>query len=134
MVTANRSVHLANCGSDTGNFIRSVIAYYPDDSQSNSGQPPQAVVNTSPGGGQLVTWEGNAISGLFGSSGVTFTSHIQSGAGSFPVGQFAGTGNNGRNFACFKDNNRQLWRTSQANACFSVYYCLDVRSINYRLA
>ncbi|KAH8908935.1 hypothetical protein BR93DRAFT_926055 [Coniochaeta sp. PMI_546] len=123
---AGEAVHLANCGSDTGSFIRSALFYYSDDSQSNSGNPPpsQNAANAN-GNGALVTWEGQAISGKF-ATGETFTSHIQAGAGGFAVGQFAGTGNNNeRQFVCFRDNNRQLFRTTPANACFSIYYCLD---------
>jgi len=110
--TGIRSVHLCNCGSDTGHFDTSVIAYYSDDSQSNSGNPPPGVVFTNPRTpyGTPVTWEGNPVSGYFGSSDVTFTSRIIAGAGLFSVGTYAGSGYNGRNFACFRDNNRELWR------------------------
>lgn len=120
-------MHLANCGSDTGHYIRSALFYYADDSQSNSGNPPPSQNGANANGnGALVTWEGQAISGSF-ATGEKFTSHIQAGAGGFSVGQFAGTGNNNeRQFVCFRDNERQLFRTTQANACFSIYYCLDV--------
>ncbi|KAK4062543.1 uncharacterized protein Triagg1_9913 [Trichoderma aggressivum f. europaeum] len=121
-VLAGEGVHLANCGNDVGTPITSVIVYYPDDSQS-TGEPLSQNIAFATNPERLVTWEGNSYTASF-SSGNTFTTHINS--GSFSVGQYAGTGNNQqRSFACFRDNNRQLWRATGAYACFSIYYCLD---------
>ncbi|KAH8129463.1 hypothetical protein ACSS6W_008207 [Trichoderma asperelloides] len=119
---AGEGVHLANCGPDVFSASTSVIAYYPDDSQSNSAPFSQNIAfATNPA--SLVTWEGNSYTASF-ATGNTFTTHIQ--AGSFGFGQYAGTGNNQqRQFACFRDNDRQLWRSTPAYACFSIYYCLD---------
>ncbi|PTB63056.1 hypothetical protein BBK36DRAFT_1127417 [Trichoderma citrinoviride] len=119
---AGEGVHLANCGPNVGSPITSVIAYYPDDSQSNVAPLSQNIAFASNPEG-VVTWEGQAHTASF-ATGNTFTSHINS--GSFSFGQYAGTGNNQqRQFACFRDNNRQLWRSTDAYACFSIYYCLD---------
>ncbi|KKP05380.1 hypothetical protein THAR02_02485 [Trichoderma harzianum] len=119
---AGEGVHLANCGPDVWSASVSVVAYYADDSQSNVAPFSQNIAfATNPA--RLVTWEGNSYTATFG-TGNTFTSHIQS--GSFSFGQYAGSGNNQqRQFACFRDNNRQLWRSTPAYACFSIYYCLD---------
>ncbi|KAJ4856341.1 hypothetical protein T069G_09709 [Trichoderma breve] len=119
---AGEGVHLANCGPNVGSPETSVIAYYPDDSQSNTEPLTQNVAfATNPE--RVVTWEGNSYTASF-ATGNTFTTHIQ--AGSFSFGQYAGSGNNQqRQFACFRDDNRQLWRASDAYACFSIYYCLD---------
>ncbi|EHK27505.1 uncharacterized protein TRIVIDRAFT_34247 [Trichoderma virens Gv29-8] len=119
---AGEGVHLANCGPNVGSPITSVIAYYPDDSKSNTAPLSQNIAfATNPE--RVVTWEGNSYTASF-ATGNTFTTHIQS--GSFSFGQYAGTGNNQqRQFVCFRDNNRQLWRASDAYACFSIYYCLD---------
>ncbi|KAL7783262.1 hypothetical protein V8C37DRAFT_397328 [Trichoderma ceciliae] len=120
--SAGEGVHLANCGPDVGSASVSLIAYYPDDSQSSSAPLSQNIAfATNPA--RLVTWEGASYTASF-ATGNTFTSHIQ--PGSFSFGQYAGTGNNQqRQFACFRDNNRQLWRSTAAYACFSIYYCLD---------
>jgi hypothetical protein len=115
-------VHLANCGPDAGSPETSVVVYYADDSQSNTEPFSQNIAFASSSQG-VVTWEGNSYTAHF-ATGNSFTSHINS--GSFGFQQYAGSGNNDqRQFACFRDNNRQLWRASQAYACFSIYYCLD---------
>lgn len=117
-----RGVHLANCGPDVNSAFTSVVAYYPDDSQSSAAPFSQNIAFASDSKG-LVTWEGNSYTASF-ATGNTFTTHIQ--GGSFGFGQYAGTGNNQqRQFVCFRDNNRQLWRSTPAYACFSIYYCLD---------
>ncbi|KAL6900017.1 hypothetical protein GGI43DRAFT_384193 [Trichoderma evansii] len=119
---AGEEVHLANCGPNIGSTYASVMAYYPDDSQANGPPLSQNIASPNPQS-QQVTWEGHSITGNF-ASGNSFTSNINS--GSFSPGQYAGSGHNDqRNFACFRDNNRQLWRASDAYACFSIYYCLD---------
>ncbi|KAM0473868.1 hypothetical protein ACHAPX_007916 [Trichoderma viride] len=119
---AGEGVHLANCGPDVNSAETSVIAYYADDSQSNTAPFSQNIAFASSSQG-LVTWEGNSYTARF-ATGNTFTTHIQ--GGSFSFGQYAGSGNNQqRQFACFRDNNRQLWRSTAAYACFSIYYCLD---------
>ncbi|KAL6793482.1 hypothetical protein GGI42DRAFT_150060 [Trichoderma sp. SZMC 28013] len=119
---AGEGVHLANCGPNVGSPETSVIVYYPDDSQSNT-EPLSQNIAFATNPERLVTWEGNSYTASF-ATGNTFTTHIQS--GSFSFGQYAGSGNNQqRQFACFRDNNRQLWRASDAYACFSIYYCLD---------
>ncbi|KAH6603585.1 hypothetical protein Trco_008360 [Trichoderma cornu-damae] len=119
---AGEGVHLANCGPNVNSPIASVVAYYPDDSQSNTAPLSQNVAfATDPA--RVVTWEGNSYTASF-ATGNTFTTHINS--GSFGFGQYAGTGNNQqRQFVCFRDNGRQLWRSTDAYACFSIYYCLD---------
>lgn len=122
VIFIHRGVHLANCGPDVNSAETSVIAYYPDDSQSNQAPASQNIAfATNPP--SLVTWEGNSYTASF-ATGNTFTTHIE--AGSFSFQQYAGTGNNQqRQFVCFRDNDRQLWRSTAAYACFSIYYCLD---------
>ncbi|KAL7928617.1 hypothetical protein V8C35DRAFT_332620 [Trichoderma chlorosporum] len=119
---AGEGVHLANCGVSFDNPDTSLMVYYPDDSKSNTVAASQNIAYASPSEG-VVAWEGNTWTGSF-ATGETFTSHIKSGSWEFQ--QYAGTGNNQQTqFACFRDNNRELWRASAVYACFSIYYCLD---------
>lgn len=87
-------VHLANCyqNSPLGQIPFSQIIYYADDAQASQNVVPSAANQcrvTTPGQGGWKTWEGSSISCTF-STNTYFTSNIQSGAGSYSVGQYAG--------------------------------------------
>ncbi|KAL6786343.1 hypothetical protein J3E68DRAFT_432898 [Trichoderma sp. SZMC 28012] len=119
-------IYLSNClksvssGSPTAS---SEIIYYAASAQSNGQVPPtqdQCTVSAS----SYTTWEGQSRACKF-STGVTFTSHIEAGSHSFP--SFSGTGNNGKNWNCYRDNGRGLFTTSGpewSRTCSSVYYCV----------
>jgi hypothetical protein len=93
-VSAGEGIHLANCyiNSQLGDVPYSKMVYYPDDAQANQGVVPstnnQCAVNT-PGQGGFKVWEGSAITCNFPSN-TFFTSNLQSGAGGYSVGQYAG--------------------------------------------
>lgn len=92
-----------------------------------------------------VWWEQDGKKCSF-TTGVTFTTHLDSDAASRPLYSWAGYvvclfsrvcsrltlfrswGSNGyKNWNCYKDNGRQLYRTSGpewSNTCYSVYYCI----------
>lgn len=106
LALATQVVYLSNgqnsytpCGGN--NYQISEMIYYNNIDGSQNGQQPDDA--TQVGGCGYHYWE-TTSSGTFG-SGVTFTSHIDSGAASYSTGQYAGYGSNGyANFACFKDN------------------------------
>lgn len=62
----------------------------------------------------------------FPSSGVTFVSTIQSGADGYSIGSYAGSGNNGSPFSCYRDNAQQLYER-YGFPCTKQYYCRAVR-------
>lgn len=103
---ATEAVYLCNGDnpySPSGGPV-SIMAYYNDISQSQNQQAPQDTAGVDNYG--YVTWEGGAVSGTF-SSGVTFTSHINSNAQSANTGDYVGYGSNGySNFNCYKDNSK----------------------------
>ncbi|KAK3935248.1 hypothetical protein QBC46DRAFT_272166 [Diplogelasinospora grovesii] len=123
-------VHLANCyqNSPLGQIPFSQMLYYADDAQASQNVVPSSSNQcrvTTPGQGGWETWEGSSITCTFPSN-TFFTSDIQSGAGGYSVGAYAGSGeNNFRNFNCYRDNNHQLYNDG-TSSCFSIYYCLDV--------
>ena len=87
-------VHLANCyqNSPLGQVPYSQMIYYGDDAQASQNVKPSSsnlCYTKSPGTGGWSTWEGSPITCTF-SSGTYFTSNIQSGAGGYNVGQYAG--------------------------------------------
>ncbi|KAH8888952.1 hypothetical protein GQ53DRAFT_748500 [Thozetella sp. PMI_491] len=111
------AIHLVNC--DLG---YSEMLYYVNDADSQNGQVPadgdicQWV--------RTITWEGQSNSCTF-RTGVTATSNIQSGAGSYAVGKYAGSASNGfHNFNCYRDSNRLIYKSGEAS-CYSIYYCLS---------
>ncbi|KAL7928221.1 hypothetical protein V8C35DRAFT_318692 [Trichoderma chlorosporum] len=119
-------VYLSNClrivssGSPTAS---SEIIYYPASGQSNGEVPPSEDLCTV-SASSYTTWEGKSHSCKF-STGVTFTSDIEAGSHSFP--DYSGTGTNGKNWNCYRDNGRGLFTTSGPEwslTCSSVYYCL----------
>lgn len=87
-------VHLANCyvNSPLGRVPYSQMVYYSDDAQASQNVVPsdsnQCMVNI-PGQGGWKTWEGTSISCTFPSN-TYFTANIQSGAGGYGVGAYAG--------------------------------------------
>lgn len=117
------------------------IKYYPASAQSNGEVPPSEDLCTV-SASSYATWEGQSHACKF-PTGVTFTSHIEAGSHSFP--NYSGyaffscslclyanqrarrTGNNGKNWKCYRDNGRGLFTTSGpewSRTCSSVYYCL----------
>jgi len=112
------AVYLVNC-----NLGYSIMDYYSDNSQSFDGVVPSDNNDCEVDISNYVTWEGQAISCTFG-SGVTFTSHINSGAENLATGAYAGWGYNGHNWDCYKDDGRALYTTGEAT-CNSIYYCFD---------
>lgn len=93
-VSAGEGVHLANCIQDSqlGPIPFSRMLYYADDSQASQGFIPPAADRcqvTNPGQGGWKVWEGSPISCTFPTN-TYFTSNIQSGAGGYGVGQYAG--------------------------------------------
>ncbi|KAK4139901.1 uncharacterized protein C8A04DRAFT_15446 [Dichotomopilus funicola] len=127
---SGEGVHLANCyqQSPLGQIPFSQMLYYADDAEASQNVKPsnsnQCRV-TNPGGGGWKQWEGSSITCTFPSN-TYFTSSIQSGASSYSVGAYAGSGrNNYHNFNCYRDNNHQLFNDG-TYSCWSVYYCLDV--------
>jgi hypothetical protein len=87
-------IHLANCyqNSPLGQVPYSQFAYYADDAQASQNVKPSSsnlCTVKLPGTGGWETWEGVSITCTF-PSGVYFTSNIQSGAGGYSVGQYAG--------------------------------------------
>jgi hypothetical protein len=63
--------------------------YYADGSQSHNGQQPSNADDCQKTINGVQIWEGQTVSCLF-PTGVTFTSNIQSGAGGYAVGAYAG--------------------------------------------
>lgn len=119
MAIADEVVYLANCqfaDKATGGQAE----YYHEISQSQNGQAPDSSSIAHTTSGAPFNFEGQN-SWKFSQTGVTFTSNINAGANSLAVGAFAGTGNNGRPFNCFRDNKRPLF-----GSCVSEYYCRDV--------
>ncbi|KAH6839615.1 hypothetical protein B0I37DRAFT_386849 [Chaetomium sp. MPI-CAGE-AT-0009] len=121
-------VHLANCykNSPLGPIPFSQMIYYADDAQASQNVVPSSSNQcgvTIPGSGGWKTWEGSSITCNFPTN-TFFTSNIQSGAGGYNVGQYAGPGQNSfHGFNCYRDNNHQLFNDGTVN-CWSVYYCL----------
>lgn len=131
-LASSEVIYLVNCDHYTANPnqpfvpIGSAMNYYRDISQSQNGQQPDAVSNYL-SSGSYVTWEDQTHAGKFASSGVTFTAHINRGAQNQATGSYAGDGNNGSQFKCYKDNGRGLWATAEGGTdCHSIYYCRPV--------
>lgn len=87
-------VHLANCyqNSPLGQVPYSEFVYYADDAQASQNVVPSKnnqVIVKSAGTGGFQVWEGSPITRTFPTN-TWFTSNIQSGAGSYAVGQYAG--------------------------------------------
>lgn len=119
LALARPGVHLTNCNTIGGQ--QSEINFYTQDPNGTLVSPnDKAVVETK----GFINWEGDAVSGYFSDSGVTFTSHIQAGASGYSTGQYAGTGYNGSPWSCYRDNNRELYGNG-AETCNSIYYCLQ---------
>ncbi|KAK4150606.1 hypothetical protein C8A00DRAFT_17900 [Chaetomidium leptoderma] len=122
-------VYLSNCVHATsccnGDTYTSGIFYYPASGQSGSAPAAsnQCTVTTD----NYAWWEQDGRQCSF-STGVTFTTHIDSDAQSRPLYSWSGWGTNGyKNFNCYRDNGHKLFATSGpewANTCSSVYYCL----------
>jgi len=87
-------VHLANCyqNSPLGQVPFSQFIYYADDAQASQNVVPSSANQCrtiAPGAGGFKTWEGSSITCTFPTN-TYFTSNIQSGAGGYSVGQYAG--------------------------------------------
>ncbi|EAQ88672.1 predicted protein [Chaetomium globosum CBS 148.51] len=125
---SGEGVHLANCyqRSPLGDIPYSKMIYYADDSQASQNVVPSSSNQcyvTNPGAGGWKLWEGSSITCTFPTN-TFFTSNIQSGAGGYSVGQYAGPGQNSfHGFNCYRDNNHQLYDDG-THRCWSVYYCL----------
>ncbi|KAL2194267.1 hypothetical protein P885DRAFT_43442 [Corynascus similis CBS 632.67] len=124
-------IYLINCRRDvsccTPQTHSSHIAYYPASGQSQNGEVPSSSNLCTVDANNYAWWEQDGKGCTF-TTGVTFTSHIDSDAQSRPLYSWSGWGTNGfKNFDCFRDNGRELYRTSGpewANRCNSIYYCL----------
>jgi len=120
---SNEGVYLSNCDEFEPGILYSEMDYYSNaKSGSQDEEQPQATAYVQNG---YVTWEGQQVCATFSSSGEQFCSNIESGAGSYATGAFAGTGyNDETDFNCYKDNGRTLY-TSTGIICKSIYYCFD---------
>ncbi|KAL2798661.1 hypothetical protein BJX66DRAFT_295361 [Aspergillus keveii] len=103
------SVFLVNCAGG-----QSFMEYFPAGPNPHGAPPPQDLCNL----GRIVHWEGETHSCRF-PTGVTFTSHIVSYAASKAVGEYAGFGNNGSPWTCYRGSQRNLL----GQGCINVYYC-----------
>ncbi len=90
---STEGVHLANCyqNSPLGQVPYSQFAYYADDAQASQNVKPSSsnLCTTQVAGTGWEAWEGHSVTCTF-SSGVYFTSNIQSSAGGYALGQYAG--------------------------------------------
>lgn len=91
---SGEGVHLANCyqNSPLGEIPYSKMIYYADDAQASQNVVPSSSNQcyvTTPGGGGWKVWEGSPITCNFPTN-TFFKSTIQSGAGGYSVGQYAG--------------------------------------------
>ena len=114
---ADEVVYLANC-KFADKASGGQAEYYKEISQSQNQQRPDS--SSIARDGSPFNFVGQ-YSWKFQTTGATFTSNINPGANGIAVGAFAGTGNNGRPFNCFRDNKRQLFP-----GCISEYFCRDV--------
>lgn len=120
-------VYLANCVSAVSccrpEQDYSQIIYYPNSASSQNGAVPPDSNRCTVSSNSFTTWEGQTHPCKF-SSGVTFTSRIN--GGSHAQYSYSGTGNNGKNWNCYRDNNRVLFNPympEASNSCRSIYYC-----------
>ncbi|KAF2171555.1 hypothetical protein M409DRAFT_50972 [Zasmidium cellare ATCC 36951] len=116
---ADEVVYLANCHFAAGS-TGGQAEYYKEIANSQNGQNPDSGSVAHITNGSPFNFEGQN-SRVFQQTGVTFQSNINAGANGLAVGAFAGTGNNGRPFNCFRDSKRQL-----DSACIAEYFCRDV--------
>lgn len=113
-------VVLADCKDGTG-LLSSQMAYFP----GSPGKTPQdvATVQTSPG--QAALWINRNTSGLFTTTGVTFTSTI---GPKVADGEYAGTGTNGFGpFTCWQEFVKALY-VYDGTTCSQVYDCSHERA------
>ncbi|KAL8774604.1 MAG: hypothetical protein Q9194_004015 [Teloschistes cf. exilis] len=118
---SGETMYLSNCNRFEAAKLYSEMYYYSNGANSQNGQTPYSTCYASSG---YVNWEGGEVICHF-SSGVAFTSHIQSNGQSVALNTETGTENNDyRAFNCFRDNQKTLY-TATRIACKSIYYCLD---------
>lgn len=132
--SSSEVVYLCHCQPGTPEAVGGIVGdYYTNIADSHNGQTPESESNeiTDPTYYETPSWEGQTYGLYFPNSGVTFTSHINADAGSLNVGDYAGYGNNGHNFDCYKDNGNQLYSQTDAygdtKRCEKNYYCRPVR-------
>ncbi|KAF4338962.1 myroilysin precursor [Fusarium beomiforme] len=122
-VAAWEVVYLVN--SRKGNDISSGMAYYGEGHSPANGARPDDYTDIRHGSN--IQWEGLSLKGTF-SSGVGFTSNINSDAASKEINSWVGTGTNGyKNFNCYKS-----WATGASPSIlyqvdgwdvYSIYFC-----------
>ncbi|KAK0630940.1 hypothetical protein B0T17DRAFT_616526 [Bombardia bombarda] len=123
-------VYLANCQHSVsccgGPTNYSEVLYYATSASSNNGAVPAANNQCRISTSNYIAWEGDQRQCTF-PTGVTFTTHIDADAQSRALYTWSGWGANGKNWNCYKDNQRTLFTTSGpewADVCKSVYYCI----------
>jgi len=130
--SSTERVFLAYC---LGGYPGSEMLYYSNDAESRTGQKPDDVAFINPDAAILSPFEGHTVVGIF-PSGEVFTTEITPGAENIANFAYAGTGQNQyHQFSCYKDDNRLLWQGMDGEyeqACYSQYYCKDVRVLLWR--
>jgi len=92
------------------------MAYFPGE----VGQRPQDVAVVLTSRGQTALWVNANTTGLFTTTGVTFTALLGPRVGD---GEFAGVGDNGyANFSCYQRYRKDLYQYGPAT-CSQVYLC-----------
>ncbi|KAL2194033.1 hypothetical protein P885DRAFT_43977 [Corynascus similis CBS 632.67] len=108
-------VVLADC-IDTADVLSSQMAYFPGE----VGQRPQDVAVVLTSRGQTALWVNANTTGLFTTTGVTFTALLGPRVGD---GEFAGVGDNGyANFSCYQRYRKDLYQYGPTT-CSQVYLC-----------
>jgi hypothetical protein len=117
-VQTQETVYLTNCGAS------SQFSYYRKGHNSEDKSPPDDVCPFNTGNNLPINWENQKIKCTF-KSGVSFKTSI---ANRGAINEFAGSGTqrvpgkNPKEFDCFRDNERILYRKGGVE-CHAVYWC-----------
>ncbi|TPX18586.1 uncharacterized protein E0L32_002443 [Thyridium curvatum] len=120
--TLAEEVFLSNC--HRGSQARSAMFYYPGTYDGtippNNNQCFLSSYNDGP-----IHWEGTKRSCKF-PTGVTFTSNLIATAHEQSYNTLVGTGDNGKPWDCYRDNDVALFTLPDGGTCFTIYRCFPV--------